>query len=76
MSKPLIKQDGTTTVIELPGIGIIFAAGPTPPSDGTAGFSPNCFFIHTDGTAPDDSLYLNVGTTRASCNFDPLNLTI
>ncbi len=52
------------------------SAGPTVPTDGTAGFDPGCLYVNTDSTTPlSDGLYQNTGT-GASCNFDPLALEV
>lgn len=61
------EEDGGA--IEIPGIGIILAAGIAVPADGALGYAPGCIFIHTDGTTLNDTTYTNVGTL-ASCNFD------
>ena len=70
MSKPLVKQDGTTTVIELPGVGIIFAAGITKPADTSSGYATGCYFAHIDG-GDNTAAYVNEGTA-ASCTFNAL----
>lgn len=52
--------------------GFLFYAGPTVPTDGTAGYATGCLFQHTDGGA-GTALYCNEGTL-ASCNFDAVTV--
>jgi len=47
--------------------GLLFASGPTVPTDATTGYQPGCLFQHTDGGA-GTVLYVNEGT-NASCLF-------
>lgn len=64
MSKPLVKQDGTKSVIELPGVGIVIAVAATTSELGTgSGYAPGCIAILTTTKVP----YYNNGTlTTAS----------
>jgi len=50
--------------------GKVFAWGNTVPTDATAGYSPGCIFVHTDG-GDATSAYLNEGTVT-SCDFNAL----
>lgn len=52
--------------------GVLFAHGPTVPTDGTAGYATGCLFQHTDGGA-GTALYCNEGTAT-SCNFDAVSV--
>lgn len=51
--------------------GVLFAAGPTVPTDGTAGYGKGCLFLHVDGTGAGDLVYRNEGS-GTSCDFDNL----
>lgn len=61
-----------TPIIEIPGYGIVLAAGLTVPSDAATGYAIGCLFIHLDGTA-GSTLYCNEGTTN-SCDFDAVTV--
>lgn len=56
---------------EIAGIGIILAAGNTPPTDGVKGYAKGCIFFHLDASGGTDVWYQNIGT-RASADFDVL----
>lgn len=79
MSKPLRlhahQAADITVVVDVPGVGIMLALGPTPPAENAVGYGKHALFLHTDGADLDAAVYLNVGTKDAA-NFDPLNLTI
>lgn len=72
MSKPSVLHDGTGIIVEVPGIGILQAYGPTVPSDGADGFAPGCLFQHIDGSA-GTFLYCNEGSVT-SANFDAVTV--
>jgi len=57
------------TIIEKPGVGILFAVGTTVPADATAGFAPGCIFIDEDSTTDGSMVYINEGTAT-SCDFN------
>lgn len=59
---------GRYNAFEVPGIGVLTAAGPTKPSDGTPGYAPGCMFFDTNAAA-GSQWYVNVGS-RTSCDFD------
>lgn len=67
MSRRFNQQyaDPNGTIIEKPGIGILFAAGTTVPADTTAGFSPGCLYHDTDAAA-GSTLFVNEGTATSS----------
>jgi hypothetical protein len=54
-------------------VGLLFASGPTVPTDGTAGYQPGCLFQHTDGTAYNTVLYCNIGSVT-SCDFNVVTI--
>lgn len=66
--------DSKGTMLEKPGVGILFSSGTTVPTDATTGFSPGCIFIHSDGTA-NTTIYINEGTAT-SCAFKVLPATV
>jgi len=68
MSGPVAIHSADGVIAEIPGHGIVLAAGTTVPSDGRLGYAPGCLFIHVDGAAAS-CLYKNDGTA-ASCDFD------
>ena len=68
MSRPGTIHDGTGTIVEVPGVGILDAYGETVPADATEGYAIGCTFRHTDG-GDGDALYVNEGTL-ASCDFN------
>ncbi len=68
MSKPVTKHDGTTKIVEIPGRGILLAAGDTVPGDGEEGYAPGCMFQRTN-VSDGGAVFVNEGT-KASCNFD------
>lgn len=68
MGQAVNPHSGTGILAESPGDGILIAYGRTVPTDATAGYSPGCLFIKTDGTA-GACLYVNDGS-KASCDFD------
>ena len=72
MSKPLTKHDGTTKIVEIPGRGILLAAGDTVPGNGEEGYATGCLFQHTDG-GDGTALYVNEGT-KASCDFNAITV--
>ena len=51
--------------------GKVFDAGKVVPDDESAGYTPGCHFVHTDGEA-NDCAYINEGTVL-SCDFNPLS---
>lgn len=53
---------------EIPGRGVLIAAGAAKPTDGTPGYAPGCLFFDTDAAA-GSQWYVNVGS-KTSCNFD------
>ena len=74
MSKVLQPHGSIGTVIpivEIPGYGIVQAAGLTVPSDATKGYATGCTFHHLDG-GDGTSFYVNEGT-NASCDFNAVN---
>lgn len=52
-----------------PAVGILDDYGPTVPTDGSAGYAHGCIFRHTDGTAYNDAIYVNIGSVT-SCDFN------
>lgn len=70
MSARLKAQDATGIIAEDPGNGATIKYGPTVPTDGSAGYSKGCLFLHTDG-ASGNVLLVNDGTNQA-CDFNPL----
>ena len=62
--------DPQGTILQKAGVGILFAAGTTVPTDAAAGYAPGCIFQDTDASA-DAVLFVNQGTAT-SCNFDAL----
>lgn len=60
--------DAKGTLLEKPGVGILFAAGTTVPADATAGYAPGCLFLDTDASA-GSTLWVNNGTATSSA-FD------
>lgn len=75
MSKPLVLHSAVDAIAEIPGVGIVLAAGSTVPSDNTDGFAPGCLFIQSDGATEATIWYANIGT-RANCDFDAVDLNI
>ena len=71
MSSPLTKHDGTDVVIEMPGVGITFAASNTVPSDTAAGYAKGCIYQHLDASTSVTTLYCNTGSV-SSCTFRAL----
>lgn len=70
MSRKFSQQyaDQKGTIIEKPGVGILFAAGTTVPSDGTAGYAPSCIFLD-ENAAQGAQFYINEGSAT-SCDFN------
>jgi hypothetical protein len=66
MSKPLTKQDGTDSIIEIPGYGVTMAAGNTVPADATAGYSKGCIYQHLDASTAATTIYVNTGTVSSA----------
>ena len=66
--------DSKGTIVEKPGVGILFASGTTVPTDATTGFAPGCIFIDTDAAA-NSTVYINEGTAT-SCAFKVLPATV
>lgn len=71
MSTSIQLHDATGIIAEIPGLGVVLAAGNVVPPDNSVGYSPGCLFIQTDGTTVNTILYGNIGTQSAS-NFDAL----
>jgi len=71
MATPIALHDGTGIIAEVPGKGIVLAAGDSVPADASVGYSPGCLFIQMDGTSVNTVLYANIGTVTSS-NFDAL----
>lgn len=68
-----VHYAGDPTIIkQIPGRGVIWAAGDTVPSDAVAGYAPGCIFQHLDGAA-GATIYVNEGTL-ASCDFDAVTV--
>ena len=63
------KHDATNVIAEIPGVGIIIAAGVTVPADGVAGYAPGCLFIQTDGNSATTVQFANIGSVT-SANFN------
>jgi hypothetical protein len=52
--------------------GLLLVAGPTVPTDGTAGYATGCLFQHTDG-GDGTALYVNEGTVLL-CDFNAITV--
>jgi hypothetical protein len=63
MSAPLALHDAGTILLEVPGRGVVLAAGDTVPTG--AGYTVGCIFIHMDGAA-NSALYVNEGTASSA----------
>jgi hypothetical protein len=74
MGTPLSAHSGVTTLIEIPGHGVMLAAGPTVPTDAEVGYGKAGLFLHTDGADDTAMVYLNIGD-NSSCNFDAIDWT-
>ena len=72
MSRRNEIQDATGVIRNMPGIGILQAAGTTVPSDGAAGYAPGCMFHHVDG-ASGTTNYQNEGS-NTSADFNAVVL--
>lgn len=72
MSQPLVLQDATGIIVELPNGGILMAHGTTVPSDGAENYATGCLFLHTDG-GDGTALYVNEGT-KASADFNAITV--
>jgi hypothetical protein len=59
-------------IVEKPGVGILFAAGTTVPTDGTTGFAPGCVFID-ENAAQGSQFFINEGSAT-SCDFNVIAL--
>lgn len=70
MSAAVVKHDGGDELIEIPGHGIVVAAGTELPANGAIGYSKGCLFIQVDGGSTNALLYSNSGT-QASATFIP-----
>jgi len=73
MSQKLVAQaqlNGLFELVEIPGLGNVFAGGTTVPTDGVPGFGKSALFVDMDATA-GTGWYINRGTIT-SANFDPL----
>lgn len=68
MSAIFQKSYTDPILLNFPGIGGLFAAATTVPTDGTAGYAPGCFFIDVDASGVA-SWYRNDGTFN-SCDFN------
>ena len=71
MSSKIRTQGTTKDLIRIPGYGIVFSAGETPPADGEVGYGKGCRFIQTDASGAVDIEYVNIGSS-SSANFDVL----
>lgn len=71
MSKEITPHHGTGSIIRIPNVGIILAAGKTKPADAKKGYATGCLFIHTDG-GDGTALYVNEGTV-SSADFNALD---
>lgn len=65
MARPQVLHDGTGIIMEVPGVGILQAHGPTVPADGTAGYAPGCLFQHNDGST-GTMFYVNEGSVTSA----------
>lgn len=70
MSKEVTPHSAIDSLIRLPGVGILFAAGTTVPADGSSGYARGCYFAHLDG-GDNTSAYINEGDQSAA-DFNPL----
>jgi hypothetical protein len=79
MSRSINVGHTAAILEEVPGVGVIRAAGTTVPTDATAGFAPSCIFQKLDGSN-NATVYVNEGTVT-SCDFNkvavdaPVDLT-
>jgi len=74
MSKVLTPHGvigSVTPIVEIPGYGIVQAAGITVPADGTKGYATGCTFHHLDG-GDGTAFYVNEGT-NTSADFNAVN---
>lgn len=62
------QVSGRYNAWEVPGRGVLLAAGTAKPSDNAPGYAPGCLFFDYDAAA-GSQWYVNVGT-KAACNFD------
>jgi len=74
MSRRFETQDATGILADIPGVGIMLAAGTTVPTDASAGYGTGCLFMHTDG-GDATALYVNEGT-NTSCNFNAVTVAV
>lgn len=72
MAGSLDVHDGTGELINVPGIGILYAHGTSVPADGAVGYATGCLFAHTDGGA-GTALYCNEGD-KSSADFDAVTV--
>ena len=72
MSKTLTPHSGTGVVVDVPGVGILLAYGPTVPQDNDDGYATGCLFIHTDGST-GTALYCNEGDVE-NADFDAVTV--
>ena len=66
MSSPLTKHDGTDVVIEMPGVGITFAASNTVPADASTGYAKGAIYQHLDASTAATTLYVNTGSSSSA----------
>lgn len=71
MSRKHDLHDATGIIVRDPSRGVLLAAGPTVPADGTDGYAPGCLFIHSDGSA-GALHYVNEGSFT-SADFNPMS---
>ena len=58
-------------MVDVPGLGKLFAWGPTVPADEATGYAKGCIFQHTDAAGGGTLFYVNTGSTT-SANFDAM----
>ena len=56
-------------ISRIPGLGVWEQAGPTVPTDATAGFAPGCRFYKISGNGVGSTMYINEGSAT-SCDFN------
>lgn len=68
MSKRLEPHSPVSSIIKVPGVGILFGYGDTVPTDTTPGYATGCYWAKTNG-GTNTAAYVNIGNAT-SCDFN------